>query len=255
VRYRARVEYDGTEFAGFQVQPGSRTVQGELERVLSGLAGGTRIKVEGAGRTDAGVHAAGQVAGFVTESDLPADRLRHAIGSRLPKDVSILSVRDVHPQFHATQSAISKLYRYRIWNSRRRPVERLLQRYTHHIWEPLDVDRMRAGARHFLGQKDFAAMAARGNTTLTTVRTILRCDIERHFEEIRFNVEGTGFLYNQVRNMVGTLLNVGMGRWEPDRIAEILAGGDRAAAGATLPARGLCLQWVRYPPELLRPPP
>ncbi len=244
------VAYDGTEFHGWQNQLELRTVQSVLEQALRRVVR-HQVDLMGSGRTDAGVHAAGHVSSFVTSCELDPQRLRHSIGSRLPKDISLIALRDVHPRFHATRSAISKLYRYRIHNTAGRPVEQLKQLYTYHFWEPLDLERMQAGARHFIGEMDFAAMAAQGGNRETTVRQVLRCDIERHYDEIRIDVEGTGFLYKQVRTMVGTLLNVGRAFWEPDRIAEILQSGDRANAGPTVPARGLCLQWVKYPPELL----
>jgi len=247
------VAYDGTEFHGWQNQPGLRTVQDLLEQSIRRV---TRHQVDliGSGRTDAGVHASGQAANFVTTSDLPENRLRYAIGARLPQDLSIIATWEVHPDFHATRCAISKLYRYRIHAARRRPVQRLTQLYTYHYWNPLDVDRMREAARHFIGEMDFSAMTGKGTVRETMVRTVLRCDIERHQNEIHICVEGKGFLYNQVRNMVGTLVDVGRGRWEPDHVADILASLDRANAGQTAPARGLSLQWVRYPAFLLSPP-
>ena len=246
------VAYDGTEFHGWQNQPGLRTVQGVLEQAIR-RAVRHQVGLAGSGRTDAGVHAAGHVGSFRTQSELSPDKLRHSIGSRLPKDVSIEALHDVHPDFNATRSAISKLYRYRIFNAERRPVERLAQRYAYHFWQPLDVQRMRAGATHFVGERDFSAMAASGGERESMVRSVFRCDVERHFDEIRIDVEGGGFLYKQVRNMVGTLINVGRGAWGPGQVAEILAGRDRSKAGPTVPARGLCLQWVRYPPGLLAP--
>ena len=183
-----------------------------------------------------------------------AERLRHAIGSRQPADIAILEARDVHPSFHATWSAEAKLYRYRIHNAVGRPVEHLTQRYAAHIWHELDLDRMQAAATHFIGEHDFTAMAAAGTVRQSMVRTVLRCDVERNLDEIRIDVMGTGFLYKQVRNMVGTLLKVGRGRWEPERVAAIITSRDRDQAGPTAPARGLCLRWVRYPPHLLTPP-
>ena len=246
------VAYDGTEFHGWQNQLDLRTVQRVLEDALRRVVRHP-VNLIGSGRTDAGVHAAGHVSSFVTTCELDAERLRHSIGSRLPKDVSLIALRDVHPHFHATRSAISKLYRYRIHNTPGRPVEHFTQRYTYHFWIPLDVEGMQAGGRHFLGEQDFAAMASKGGHRETTVRKVLRCDIERQLDEIRIDVEGTGFLYKQVRTMVGTLLNVGRGLWEPDRVAVVLKSTDRANAGPTAPASGLCLQWVRYPPELLSP--
>ncbi len=228
-------------------------MQGVLEETLRRTVR-HEVDLIGSGRTDAGVHAAGHVSSFQTTSALPADRLRHAIGSRLPDDLAVLRAQDVHPDFHATRSAISKLYRYRIHNAQTRPVEDHAQRYVHHFWHGLDVDRMRAASRYFLGRRDFSAMASQGQPRLSNVRTVLRCDVERARDEVRIDVEGDGFLYNQVRNMVGTLMNVGRGQWEADQVAEILASESRINAGPTVPANGLCLRWVRYPPELLRPP-
>ncbi|MEK7710580.1 MAG: tRNA pseudouridine(38-40) synthase TruA [Planctomycetota bacterium] len=246
--------YDGTEFHGWQNQPGLRTVQDVLEQAIR-RAVRHQVNLIGSGRTDSGVHAAGHVGNFRTTCELSPSKLRHSIGSRLPKDVSIEALRDVHPNFHSTKSTVSKLYRYRIYHAERRPVERLVQRYTYHFWQPLDVDRMREGAKHFIGERDFSAMTASGGERESMVRTVFRCDVERHLDEIRIDVEGGGFLYKQVRNMVGTLMNVGRGLRGPEYVAEVLAGGDRTRAGPTVPARGLCLQWVRYPPELLVPVP
>jgi len=246
------VAYDGTEFHGWQHQPGLRTVQGILEQSAR-RALRHQVALAGSGRTDRGVHAAGHVCSLDTTSELSAYRMRHALGSRLPKDVTIVAVRDVHRTFHATRDAISKLYRYRIHNALGRPVERSTQPYTYHFWHALDVDRMRRAARHFVGEMDFTAMTATGTVRETMVRRVIRCDVERHLDEIRIDVEGTGFLYKQVRNMVGTLLRVGCGQWEPDRVADIIVSKNRANAGPTAPSRGLCLRWVRYPAHLLRP--
>jgi len=249
---RLVLAYDGTDFHGWQAQPGLRTVQGVLEQAVRRVVR-HQVYVIGSGRTDAGVHAAGQVCNFPTDCTVPTERLRKAIGARLPKDVCILDASEVSPDFHATHCAVSKLYRYRIHSAQVRPVTRLTQRQTYHFWHPLDPDRLRAAARHFVGTMDFAAMASKGAVRETTVRTVLRCEVERRYDEIWISVEGRGFLYNQVRNIVGTLLEVGRGHWEVERVPEILRGLDRAAAGPTAPARGLCLQWVRYPPWLLRP--
>ena len=251
--FRLQVAFDGTDFHGWQNQPGLRTVQGVIEHALRRTLRHD-VDLIGSGRTDAGVHAAGHVSNFTTTCEMTPEQLRHSIGSRLPEDVSITAVRPVHPEFHATRDAHSKLYRYRIHNARRGAVERLTQRCTYHFWEALDVEAMRAGGQHFIGEMDFTAMAATGGVRESMVRTVLRCDVERHLDEIRIDVEGTGFLWKQVRNMVGTLMNVGRGRWEPQRVAEILATHDRANAGPTAPALGLCLQWVRYPPHLLSCP-
>lgn len=246
------IAYEGTEYHGWQTQGGLRTIQGLLEqgarRVLR-----HQVYVVGSGRTDAGVHAAGQVAHVRTTSGIPPWNMLRAIGSRIPKDISLIDVSEVSRAYHARRSATSKLYRYRMHAAPGRPVMRAAQRYVYHYWSPLDLDRMREGARYFVGEMDFSAMAAKGCERETMVRTVLRCDVHRRLDEIRVDVEGKGFLYNQVRNMVGTLIEVGRGRWEPEHIQTILKSRDRGQAGPTAPARGLCLQWVRYPAELLDP--
>ncbi len=246
------VAFDGTEFHGWQTQPGFRTVQELLEQTAR-RALRHPVTISGSGRTDSGVHAAAHVCHFDTTREFPAESLRHALGSRLPKDIAIIALRDVNRQFHATRSAISKLYRYRIHHALRRPVEQVSQRYAYHHWHDLDVARMQEAARHFVGEMDFTAMTATRGIRESMVRRVIRCDVERHLDEVRIDVEGTGFLYRQVRNMVGTLIHIGRGRWEPDRLAEILASKDRTKAGPTAPACGLSLRWVRYPAHLLRP--
>ena len=242
---RMWIAYDGTEFHGWQSQPQLRTVQGLIEQAIRRVVR-HHITLNGASRTDAGVHARGQAAVFSTTCPIPCHNLKHAIGSRLPKDISITHVREVPAGFRASSEAVSKLYRYRIHNHSRRPVEEQLQRYTYHFWHPLDTAGMQEAARHLVGTHDFAAFATSGHQRLTTVRTVLRCEIHRHFDEVRIDVEGTGFLYNQVRNMVGTLIEVGRGHWSADRVPAILASKDRSQAGPTVPARGLCLEWIRY---------
>ncbi len=244
--------YEGTEFKGWQTQPGMRTVQGVLEGVLQRVLRHP-LSLVGSGRTDAGVHAAGQVASVRTSCTIPCDRLCHAIGSRLPADLSLRAVSDVSLAFHATRSATGKSYRYRIHNAPERPVQPLTQRYTYHFWKPLDVERMRGGASYLIGERDFTSMATANGARESMVRRVMRCDVWRHLDEIRIDVQGSGFLYHQVRNMVGTLIEVGRGRWPPEQVEVILAGKDRSQAGPTVPALGLSLQWVRYPAELLRP--
>jgi tRNA pseudouridine38-40 synthase len=247
------IAYDGTDFHGWQAQPALRTVQGLIEQGARRVVR-HQVEVIGSGRTDAGVHAAGQVANFLTGCTIPAVKLRRAIGARMPKDISIVAAFEAPAEFHALRSALSKLYRYRIHNAAQRPALRLTQRQTYHFWQPLDIEAMRRAASHLIGTMDFSAMASKGGERQTMVRTVLRCEVERCYEEVHISVEGRGFLYNQVRNMVGTLIEVGRGHWEPDRMAEILAGRDRSAAGPTAPARGLCLRWVRYPPGFLQLP-
>jgi len=246
------VAYDGTDFHGWQTQPGQRTVQALLEESIQRVVRHP-VDLIGSGRTDAGVHAVGQVANFRTICPLACDKLQHSIGSRLPEDVSVFATCDVHADFHATHGAERKLYRYRIYNSPHRPVERFLQRYTFHFWHPLDEEKLREAARRFVGELDFSAMTAAGGERESMIRSVFRCDVERNSDEIQIDVEGSGFLYRQVRNMVGTLINVGRGAWAAERVGEILASKDRSLAGPTAPAHGLCLMWVRYPQTLLDP--
>lgn len=250
-----RTAYDGTDFHGWQRQPGNlRTVQGVLEATLQRVLRHP-VDLIASGRTDAGVHAAAHISSFATDRDTPVHALRHAIGSRLPADLAVLEVRHVHPDFHATRSAVAKRYRYRIHASADRPVKNFTQRYTYHCWTPLDIRRMNDAAQYFRGQYDFSAMTPLAARRESFVRTVFACDVSACGEEIHIDVEGDGFLYHQVRNMVGTLIEVGRGRWEPRYMAELLESRDRRRAGPTAPAHGLCLQWVRYPTHLLHPPP
>jgi tRNA pseudouridine38-40 synthase len=242
---RMVLAYDGTDFHGWQKQPELRTVQDVVEQAVRRVVR-HQIILYGSGRTDAGVHAAGQVANFETTAEMPCDNLRKAIGGRLPKDVSLLHVCEVPPRFRASFDAVSKLYRYTIHNETNRPVGRHRQRYVYHFWHALDMAWMREAARQLVGEHDFAAFATTGRQYESTVRTIYRFEVSRLYDEIQLDVEGSGFLYNQVRNMVGTLIEIAKGRWEPRRIGEILASRSRSEAGPTAPARGLCLQWVKY---------
>lgn len=255
--FKLTLAYDGGAFHGWQRQPGLRTVQAEVEQAARRVAR-HQLYVIGAGRTDAGVHAAGQVANFFSTTRMTPEALQNAMGSRLPKDLTIVHACEVPLSFHATTSALGKLYRYRVFNQPGRPAECGLAALTYHFWHPLDLAAMRSAAEFLIGEHDFTAMASKGSERTTNVRTVLRCDVYRAGLEVRFDVEGTGFLYNQVRNMVGTLIEVGRGRWPAERVAEILASRDRSHAGPTAPARGLCMQWVRYDlPGLptLAPPP
>jgi len=242
--------FDGTDFHGWQRQPGFRTVQGVLEESLRRSLRHP-VDLAGSGRTDAGVHALAHVNSFVTTSELSLDRLQASLQSRLPTDLSIIALREVHPDFNATRSAVGKLYRYRIHAAQSRPVENLNQRYTYHCWAPLDVQAMKQGALNFVGRHDFTSFAPIRTTRESMVRSVLRCEVNQFLGEIHVDVEGDGFLWKQVRTMVGTLLQIGRGRWTPEDIGEIIAARDRSRAGPTMPAHGLCLQWVRYPREMI----
>ena len=241
--------YHGGAFHGFQVQPGFATVQEELERAWAAVAG-EKVVVHGSGRTDSGVHAWGQVAHFSTASRLDERRLRPALNAYLPDEIVVRAAVDVAPDFHARRSALGKHYRYRLAVGPVRPVLEagLLG------WErrPLDLAAMRAALPALLGRHDFAAFAAAGRTTRTTVRTLQAIHILRVRGGLDFHFAGDGFLYRMVRNLVGTLLEVGRGKRGPRWAAAVLASGDRRRAGATAPAEGLYLWRVRYQEDPFR---
>ncbi len=237
--------YDGTAFHGWQRQAEQRTVQQEVEEVLRRVLRHP-LHIKGASRTDTGVHARGQVATVLTQAPVPTEKIIRAIGDRLPEDISLLHVAEVPPTFHPSLDALSKLYRYRIHNAARRPTGTLAQRHAWHVWYAQDLDRLRDAARRLTGRHDFAGFATAGSERQTTVRIIHRVEVRRRGPEILLDFEGDGFLYNQVRNMVGTLIEIGRGFWPSERIDEIIATGNRQLAAATAPPHGLCLEWIRY---------
>jgi tRNA pseudouridine38-40 synthase len=241
------IAYDGTDFHGWQAQPGMRTVQEELAKTLERVLRHP-VTLAGASRTDAGVHARGQVASLRTEAAIPAANLQRAVSCRLPPDIALVRVAEAAPQFHATRSARGKLYRYALYNSERRPAEAMAARYAWHFWHALDLDAMRAAAAVLLGTHDFAGFANQGQPRETTIRTLRSIAIRRHYERVHIEVEGDSFLYNQVRIIVGTLIEIGRGHWPVERTAAILEARDRSLAGPTAPAHGLTLEWVRYDP-------
>lgn len=237
------LEYDGTDFVGWQVQPNGRTVQAVVEEALARLLH-ERTPVMGAGRTDAGVHAAGQVATLRTEHSLPLRAYVMGMNSLLPHDVAVLEAEEMPPDFHARHSASGKRYVYRITN---RPVRAPLLRRTHwQIYRPLDVEAMRAGAVHLLGEHDFSALRASDCPARTTRRVMRRLDVEAQGQEIVFTLEATAFLKHMVRNIVGTLVEVGQGKRAPASIAALLESGDRTQAGPTAPPQGLVMDRVFY---------
>ena len=240
-RVKLTVAYDGTDFHGWQLQPGVRTVEGELNRALTLLLQ-EEIQVIGDSRTDCGVHALCNVAVFDTDTQIPAQKLPYALNVRLPEDVRIRGGREVDADFHPRRCKSRKTYEYRILNSRfPLPTK---QRYSHFTYVPLDVERMSRAAAFLVGEHDFASFCAAASTAETTIRTIYGLSVEKEGEEILIRVSGSGFLYNMVRIIAGTLMEVGRGRIEPEQVKEILAAENRNAAGPTAPARGLTL--VRY---------
>jgi len=237
-RFRATVEYDGTEFAGFQVQKGARTVQGELEAALARLAGGDRQPVMGAGRTDAGVHAMGQVIAFTYPGALSDAALTDALNGTLPPDVAVRDLRRVPPEFNPRYAARYREYRYSIWNGPRSP---LRERTALWVRQDLDVAAMARAATAFEGRHDFSAF---GGADPQPVRTVHRLRIARAGQLVTIDVRADAFLRGMVRRIVAALLAVGKGRLDPSAMPGLLTAGRPALRGAAAPARGLCLRRV-----------
>jgi tRNA pseudouridine38-40 synthase len=243
MRYRARVQYDGTEFAGFQAQPGRRTVQGELERALAHLSGTPRIQVKAAGRTDAGVHATGQVIAFTWTGDMTARKLGPAIGALLPRDVAIGALTRVALDFDPRRAATRREYRYSIWTGPRSP---LRSRYVYELDEHLDVEAMQDAARHLVGRHDFSAL---GRVHNTATRTLYEVRLRRRGHLVTVDVTGDAFLQQMVRSIVAALIRIGMGRATAGDLVNELRSPGRAFAGAIVPAQGLCLRRVTIGPS------
>jgi tRNA pseudouridine38-40 synthase len=244
--FKATVEYDGTDFCGFQWQKETRTVQGELEAAIARLTGQS-VRVMGAGRTDAGVHALGQVVSFGVETRIPAERMGLAMNGVLPIDLSVRKVEEVDAAFSARFSASSRLYAYLMLN--RNMPSALLRRYSKFCSEPLDVGAMQAGAQLLLGEQDFAAFTNEMRPEETTWRHVMRCQVGRYRDFVLARIEANAFLRGMVRTAVGTLMEIGSGKRAPDEIRTILDSRDRRLAGPSAPPQGLCLLKVRYGPR------
>ena len=243
--FRLTLEYDGTDFAGWQSQKqGERTVQATLAAALAEIAG-QPVRVLGAGRTDAGVHAEGQVAAASFATRLDPETLARASNAKLPADLTVVAATLAPDGFDPRREARSKLYRYALWNgSAPSPLRR---RRCHHVREPVDVAAMAGTAAALVGRHDFASFRAAGSPVASTTRTLMRVAVEGEARgEIRFELLGDGFLRHMVRNIVGTLLEVGLGRRAPESLPALLAARDRSAAGPTAPACGLTLVRVDY---------
>jgi tRNA pseudouridine38-40 synthase len=239
------ISYDGRRYHGWQRQiAGVETVQERIEQAAMRVLLHP-VTAHGAGRTDAGVHAEGQVANLrTTNHGVPLSGMRRAMNSRLPSDIVVRSITPVPDDFNASRSAVGKTYRYRLYVGPQRPVRDARRVWWY--WRPLDADRMRDGAVRLLGRHDFRGLASSAEDRETTVRTIYRCDVSEQGDEIHIAVTGDGFLYNMVRNIVGTLVEIGRGHWPADRIDQILASQDRREAGPTAPPDGLSMMCVYY---------
>ncbi len=241
------VAYDGSNYYGFQEQRGTgfQTIQGVLEDKLSRLAG-REIRVIGAGRTDAGVHAQGQVVNFNTvDWKIPPERVAHALNSLLPADIVAMESVPVEESFHARFSAVAKTYRYVIHNSKKRSP--FLHLYSCHVPRMLDVEAMRAGALHLVGRHDFSAFRVLGTPVRTAVRALYEARVTREGNMVYIDIRAQGFLYRMARMIAGTLIRVGLGKISPDNVACILASRDSMRGGPTAPAQGLFLENIEYP--------
>jgi tRNA pseudouridine38-40 synthase len=249
MNYRLTLQYDGTDFHGWQIQNDERAVQGELARVLGLLEGG-EVVVHGSGRTDAGVHAEGQVASVRLSREMTPEKLRAALNGNLPRDVRVIEVAVAPEDFHARYSARGKSYVYRIFNA---PVmSPFWSRYALHEARPLDTERMRAASRLFLGEHDWTAFSAAQSDALSRVRTITELDVTQHMDArgrgrlIEIKAGADGFLRYMVRSIAGTLLAIGRKEMDEETILRAIQSGERSLAGATAPAHGLTLLEVHY---------
>lgn len=239
------VAYDGTSYSGWQIQPGKETIEGVLNREISRFLN-EDISVIGASRTDSGVHAQGSVCVFDTTSRIPAAKFANALNTSLPDDIRVMKSFEVDSDFHPRKSPCKKRYEYRIWHDEfLLPTKRL---YYHHVYTKLDVEAMNRAAKAFMGEHDFAGFCSCHTQALTTVRTVTDAfvasgDDER---EIVISIQGNGFLYNMVRIIAGTLIEVGQGKIKAEDIPEIIKSKDRSLAGNTAPAKGLCLVEYEY---------
>ena len=242
-RVRLTVAYDGTNYHGWQLQDNGITIESELNRCLEELLG-EPVQVIGASRTDAGVHALGNIAVFDTKSRMPAEKFSYALNQRLPEDIRIQRSEEVPADWHPRHRLSRKTYEYRIYRAEfPMPVRRL---YTHFTYHPLDVERMRRATAYLEGEHDFRSFCQTGAQVESTVRTIYSLEIEEQGAELVIRVCGNGFLYNMVRIIAGTLMEVGQGKREPESLAEILTAKDRTAAGPTAPAKGLTLMKYEF---------
>lgn len=237
------IAYDGGSYHGWQRQPDADTIQQQMESALERLTG-QKISITGASRTDAGVSALGQVANFLIESPIPTENFAGALNASLPDKIAVCGAEEADDTFDSIRCAKVKLYRYSICTSPIRPVLKIGQCW--HYPYRLDAGEMDKAAKLIVGERDFKSFASAADTRQSSVRTVTRCDVFAQSDGICIEVEGDGFLYNMVRNITGTLVEVGRGRWGAEKITEIIEAKDRRAAGPLAPAQGLCLVRIDY---------
>ena len=243
MRIKLKIEYDGTDYCGWQIQPNGVSVQEVITAAIKKITG-EDVKLIGSGRTDSGVHAAGQVAHFDTESGIPPEKFAHALNAVLPEDIKIISAELADDDFNARFSAKKKTYEYHMYVSEfSHPLK---SRYAVWINYPLDIEKMNSAAKLFEGEHDFKCFLAANSSVKDTVRTIYKSEVKNCADEIVFSVTGNGFLYNMVRIMAGTLVAVGSGKLKESDVLKILESGERKFAGKTMPAKGLILKSVEY---------
>ncbi|WP_423188323.1 tRNA pseudouridine(38-40) synthase TruA [Alkalibacterium sp. f15] len=246
LRYKARIVYDGTHFSGFQVQPDMRTVQGDLEKAVTKLAKGREVRVHGAGRTDAGVHAKGQIVHFDFPFEIDTDGLMIGMNSVTTSEITVLDVARVEDTFHARYLAKGKKYTYRVDNNQFR--DPFLRYYSHYHRYPMNREKVEKALAQLVGAHDFTSFASTHSDKENKVRTLYQASVEVNDDtnEWIFTFVGNGFLYNMIRILMGTLLEVADGRREPEEIQNIIAAENREAAGMTLSSVGLCMEEVYY---------
>lgn len=246
-RVRLLISYDGTNYCGWQVQINGITVEEVINKALTDLLG-EPIEVIGASRTDSGVHALGNVAVFDSDTKIPAEKISFALNQRLPNDIRIQKSDEVPSDWHPRFQDSVKTYEYKILNRRfPDPMQRL---YTHFVYMPLDVEKMKQAAEYIVGEHDFASFCSARSQVQTTVRTVYLLDVEKKDDVIYIRISGNGFLYNMVRIIVGTLMKVGLGVYPPEHVKEIIEAKDRYVAGPKAPACGLTLINIKYTEEV-----
>lgn len=250
MRYRLVVQYEGSGYAGWQVQARGRTVQGELERALAAVTQ-EQVRVLAAGRTDAGVHASGQVASFTLKKPWLPEVLARALNATTPADIAVVYADIVPDDFHPRRWALSRTYTYRIWNHG--VASPFWRRYAWHVARPLDLGAMREAAAKVCGEHDFSSFRAAGCEAAHPVRCIFESTVSQQDNLVTYRIEANGFLRHMVRNLVGTFVEVGLGKRTPEDVELLLAARNRNLAGPTAPAHGLCLTAVKYSDPLAKP--